>query len=1053
MGFTEIEKMGKQVFEQFPVIKRTAKRVYQLAGVMTSNEKFKSEGDMIRVSPDDGYEYFYGYYDKPPWDATDRYMIAIKVKQAYKSVAPKEAGVVVLIDTKKDNKVYKIGITHSWNVQQSCMVQWLGPDFKSRIIYNDFRDGKYCSIIYSIKEKKEVKVLPLPIYDVSRDGMIALSIDFNRLHRMRPGYGYSNLPDTSKGKLCPEETCIWKMVLETGEVTDLFKYTDFAEFEPDESMVGAEHKVNHLMISPNGKRFMVLHRWFQKGRKHTRLVTVNIDKTEMYNLSDDVFVSHCYWKNDEEILSFLRKKATGDHYYLMRDRTQEYRIYWPELNTDGHCSYSPDSRYIITDTYPNRKRIATVYLCTEGDNKARKIARVFSRFRYDNNCRCDLHPRWSRSGDKICIDSVHEGKRGLYVIPVPVATEAGKEEKIPRIIHSVWMGGSLKSDVVKKSMQSWKTHCSNYQMIEWSEDNVDLENTCEYVKQAYEKRKWVFVSDYVRLKVLYEHGGIYMDTDMEVLRNIDDFLTYDGFLCTESYNTICTAIIATKPHAEWVKEFLDEYQHISFVKEDGSLDTLPNTKRLQKYLEKKYSYHWSDDVQELENGLVIFPQNYFSPLNCFTGVLNLTDNTYTYHHYDNTWKNNTDKMKKIMQVGTRVIEEDTRAKLCRLKNNWMRIDGGGGYKVVFLVTRLRKSGPVSQTLDLIRYLNKDKYLPIVVSLYTEDKNNTMLPQYREAGAEYLCINIGRMESVINGGKLVANFMKELEPDIIHSVGMPLYRMAIKYKACPNFTTIHNYVYDDYPVKYGKIVGNAMAANDIRLIKRNAKYMVTCSSSLSDIYKSKYGIDVDYIRNGVDVSRYCMVTSDEKLQLREKLNLPREKNIAVFTGQICERKNQKFAVEGILAARRVDICLVLLGGGVDLDTLRERYAKNRNIIFTGEVSNVAEYLNAADLYISSSMSEGLPVSVLEAMASGLPIMLSDIVQHEEVINTASHLGMIFENNDMKSFLNALDKMLTSDLKVMGENCYRVASTTFSAALMTRNYEKEYLNFIKRNRGGA
>lgn len=94
----------------------------------------------------------------------------------------------------------------------------------------------------------------------------------------------------------------------------------------------------------------------------------------------------------------------------MRDKTQEYKLYWPELNTDGHCSYSPDRRYIITDTYPNRKRIASVYLCTEEENTSRKIARVFSPFRYDNDCRCDLHPRWSRSGDKICIDSVHEGE-------------------------------------------------------------------------------------------------------------------------------------------------------------------------------------------------------------------------------------------------------------------------------------------------------------------------------------------------------------------------------------------------------------------------------------------------------------------------------------------------------------------------------------------------------------------------------------------------------------------------------------------------------------------
>lgn len=420
MGFVEIEKAGKQMFEQFPVIKKSAKRIYQVLSVALSNEKFKSEGKVIKVSPDDDFEYFYGYYDKSPWDSSDRYMICLQVKQTYKSVAPKEPGVLGVIDTQDGNKFKKIGISHSWNVQQSCMAQWMGPDYSSKIIYNDFRNGHYCSVIYNFIEKKEEKVLPMAAYDVAKDGSFILSLDFSRLHRMRPGYGYSNLPDTTKGELCPDKGCIWKVDVASGKVEELFKYTDFAAFEPDQSMVGAEHKVNHLMISPNCKRFMVLHRWFQKGRKHTRLITVNVDKTEMYNLSDDVFVSHCYWKNDTEILSFLRKKETGDHYYLMKDKTQEYRMYWPELNTDGHCSYSPDGSMIITDTYPNRKRIASVYLCTENDNCSRRIARVFSPFRYDNNCRCDLHPRWNHSGDKICIDSVHEGRRGLYIIPINV---------------------------------------------------------------------------------------------------------------------------------------------------------------------------------------------------------------------------------------------------------------------------------------------------------------------------------------------------------------------------------------------------------------------------------------------------------------------------------------------------------------------------------------------------------------------------------------------------------------------------------------------------------
>lgn len=418
MGFVEIENIGKKLLERFPHLKRFAKRVYQRISYAASSKKFTSEGIVKRISPEDEYEYFYGYYDKSPWDSSDRYILAIRVKNAYSSVAPSEPGTIVLIDTENNNRIIEIGTTYSWNVQQGCMAQWLGPDFKSKIIYNDFRQGKHCSIVYDVIRMTEVKVLPLPVYDVASNGTYALSLDFTRLNRMRPGYGYSNLKDSTIKEKCPNSTCIWKLDLETGKVTSLFKYTDFAKFEKNETMKDAEHKINHIMISPNTKRFMLLHRWFRNGRKHSRLITVNVDKTDMYNLSDDVFVSHCYWKNDYEILSFLRKKEHGDHYYLLKDKTRNYEMLWNELNTDGHCSYSPDGKYVITDTYPNRKRIASVYLCSENENSCRRIARVFSPFKYDNDCRCDLHPRWNRKGDMICIDSVHLGKRGLYTIPL-----------------------------------------------------------------------------------------------------------------------------------------------------------------------------------------------------------------------------------------------------------------------------------------------------------------------------------------------------------------------------------------------------------------------------------------------------------------------------------------------------------------------------------------------------------------------------------------------------------------------------------------------------------
>ena len=416
MSLHDIENRAKRLLEPFPGVKRAGKRVYQYTGYALSRNKIKSEGELVRLTPDDGMEYFFGYYDKCPWDADDRRLLALRVRDATKSPAPKEPGELVLIEPGGAPRV--IATVHAWNVQQGCMAQWLGPDFRRRILFNDFREGRYCSVIFDTESMSEVKTLPLPVYDVAKDASFALSLDFSRLHRLRPGYGYSNLPDATAGQLCPDTPCIWRMELSDGRVTPLLKYTDFAAFEPDGRMEGAEHKVNHLMLSPDGHRFMVLHRWFQKGHKHTRLVTVSSDGTDMYNLSDDDFASHSFWKDDTHILSFLRKQTTGDHYYLMKDRSPEYQLLWPDLRTDGHCSYSPDGR-VVTDSYPNRARLSSVFVCSDDTNRVQRMARVHSPLKYVGDCRCDLHPRWNRAGDAVCIDSTHEGRRAMYRIPVP----------------------------------------------------------------------------------------------------------------------------------------------------------------------------------------------------------------------------------------------------------------------------------------------------------------------------------------------------------------------------------------------------------------------------------------------------------------------------------------------------------------------------------------------------------------------------------------------------------------------------------------------------------
>lgn len=423
MGFEQ--KINYQL-NKYPGIKKYIKRGYQLACYAISH-KIKSEGDIKCVSPNDDAEYFFGYYDKSPWDATGRYMLCMRAKNTWSEPDPLGEAEILLFDLNlnvNDKDYYRVlAKTHTWNVQQGCMAQWLGPDYSSRIVYNDLRDGKYISIILDIKSGEE-RVLPMPVYTLSNDGKTALSLDFSRLHSLRLGYGYSALSETTKGVALPDTTCIWKMDIETGEVTSLLKYTDFAKFQPRPEMLekGSVHKVNHLMLSPNGKRFMVLYRWFCGQRKYTRLITCNVDGSDMYVLSDDDMVSHCYWKNDEEIIAFERKKEYGPGFYLMKDKTQEWTHIWPQLSNDGHPSYCPtNSSLVVFDTYPSRSRIQEVKLGRDNDTtgeSVKVIAKVFSPFKYDNDTRCDLHPRWSRDGKKVCFDSVFEGHRGLYVMNI-----------------------------------------------------------------------------------------------------------------------------------------------------------------------------------------------------------------------------------------------------------------------------------------------------------------------------------------------------------------------------------------------------------------------------------------------------------------------------------------------------------------------------------------------------------------------------------------------------------------------------------------------------------
>lgn len=210
-----------------------------------------------------------------------------------------------------------------------------------------------------------------------------------------------------------------------------------------------------------------------------------------------------------------------------------------------------------------------------------------------------------------------------------------KERSIPKTIHYCWFGNSEKPDIVKKCIESWKKILTEYEIIEWNEENFDI-NINLYVKEAYDSKKFAFVSDYVRVYVLYNYGGIYLDTDVEVFKAFDDLLDNDSFWGYEQENYIATSTIGAKKENVLVKKLLDSYEDKKFLKEDGSMDDLTNVAIITKILEK-YGLNKNGLYQEIKGIATFYPQTYFSPYDYINCRSLITENTYCMHHFYKSW--------------------------------------------------------------------------------------------------------------------------------------------------------------------------------------------------------------------------------------------------------------------------------------------------------------------------------------------------------------------------------------------------------------------------------
>lgn len=211
---------------------------------------------------------------------------------------------------------------------------------------------------------------------------------------------------------------------------------------------------------------------------------------------------------------------------------------------------------------------------------------------------------------------------------------------IPKVIHYIWFGGNPLPEDAKRCIESWKKYCPDYEIKEWNESNFDI-NTCEYIREAYAAKKWAFVSDYVRLAVLVKYGGIYMDTDVEVVDSLDDFLKLKAFSGFETEKTVPTGIMACEMNHPFFARLLKEYDDIHFTDEKGNYDYTTNVTRITKACTDN-GLILNNKRQEIE-GFTLFPNDYFCPLSHDTGELKRTANTHTIHWFAGSWKSDVER--------------------------------------------------------------------------------------------------------------------------------------------------------------------------------------------------------------------------------------------------------------------------------------------------------------------------------------------------------------------------------------------------------------------------
>lgn len=368
-------------------------------------------------------------------------------------------------------------------------------------------------------------------------------------------------------------------------------------------------------------------------------------------------------------------------------------------------------------------------------------------------------------------------------------------------------------------------------------------------------------------------------------------------------------------------------------------------------------------------------------------------------------------------------------------------------KICFLVSSLCNEGPVNVVYNIIKYINFKKF-DVSIITFIPEKKTSKIGDFRKLPITIVQLAKNRPIGIWKMYKELKKNVDRIRPEILHShCPRSLYLMSFLPKRYKKVYTIHIYPGLQQLKLYGNVKGRIVIALNHFFTKR-CDLPIGCSESVSEQYKHEKGWDIACVPNGTSMPVW-KIDDQERMMLRNEFGLKADMKYFIFIGRFSKEKNPDILVESFGKIKRNDIGLIMLGDGPMWKELNE--IKTDNVIMPGFTSRVYDYLKASDYYISVSDVEGLANTILESMSVGLPMLLSDIPSHREVLSNIKNdvVGYIIDNKNSDDIIDKIARILAIDTKKTAQILQDLYKRKYTAEVMSMKYQKEYMQLLGKN----